>query len=391
MEPAPQIPVQNLAANKIPVQNLAASTSNDAFYMHPSESAGSAITPLVFDGTGYRSWRRGILRALSVKNKTGFINGKIVRPSPDSADFAQWERCDDMVTSWLLNSLSKDLADSLQYVNNAKELWDELADRYDQANGAKLYQLQREINELTQDNLDVTGYYTKMRKLWEEFSTLDTNSQCTCLCTCGGKLKMYKAELDRRLIQFLMGLNEAFSILVQEERHREVKPHGKLNFDSTSLHVNAAASSSSNFRTNYASSSSKGNGGNKPSNRSNMFCEYCKKSGHTKDKCYKLHGFPSDFKFTKGKNSSGTSAVAHGSHDNYKGKGPEGSEGRCAPDMRNTTITKQQIDQLVSILEHIQTQGGNNTGNSSREIANNIAGGAVNIAGTLTFTLPNGY
>ena len=59
----------------------------------------------------------------------------------DSADFAQWERCDDMVTSWLLNSLSKDLADSLQYVNNAKELWDELADRYDQANGAKLYQL----------------------------------------------------------------------------------------------------------------------------------------------------------------------------------------------------------------------------------------------------------
>ena len=112
-EPAPQIPVQNLASNQIPVQNLAASTSNDSFYMYPSESAGSAITPLVFDGTGYRSWRRGILRALSVKNKTGFINGKIVRPSPDYAAFAQWERCDDMVTSWLLNSLSKDLADIL--------------------------------------------------------------------------------------------------------------------------------------------------------------------------------------------------------------------------------------------------------------------------------------
>uniref|UniRef100_A0A3Q7FJI4 Reverse transcriptase Ty1/copia-type domain-containing protein n=1 Tax=Solanum lycopersicum TaxID=4081 RepID=A0A3Q7FJI4_SOLLC len=44
-----------------------------------------------------------------------------------------------------------------------------------------------------------------------------------------------------------------------------------------------------------------------------------------------------------------TSTVAHGSHDNYKGKGPEGSEGRCALDMRNTTITKQQIDQLVGV------------------------------------------
>ena len=62
-----------------------------------------------------------------------------------------------MVTSWILNSLSKDLADSLQYVNNAKELWDELKDRYDQANGAKLYQIQQELSSLTQGNLDVTG------------------------------------------------------------------------------------------------------------------------------------------------------------------------------------------------------------------------------------------
>lgn len=37
--------------------------------------------------------------------------------------------------------MSKDLRDCLQYVDNATELWDELEDRYDQANGAKLYQL----------------------------------------------------------------------------------------------------------------------------------------------------------------------------------------------------------------------------------------------------------
>lgn len=96
--------------------------SSNAMYMHPSESAGSSIPPVVFDGTGYRSWRRGILRALSVKYKTGFINGKIPKPNFTPPVFAQWERCEDMVTSWLLNSLSKDIADSLQYVNNAKEL-----------------------------------------------------------------------------------------------------------------------------------------------------------------------------------------------------------------------------------------------------------------------------
>lgn len=165
----PDMPNQN--------QTLEATDSTNPLYMHPTESAGSTIMPMVFDGTGYRSWRRVVLRALSVKNKTGFINGKIMKPAPNAPSFAQWERCDDMVTSWLLNFLSKDLADSLQYLNNAKELWDELENRYDQTNGAKLYQLQQEINDHTQGNLDITGYYTKIRKLWEELSTLDTNSQ----------------------------------------------------------------------------------------------------------------------------------------------------------------------------------------------------------------------
>ena len=42
-----------------------------------------------------------------------------------------------------------------------------------------------------------------------------------------------------------------------------------------------------------------------------MFCDYCKKSGHIEEKCYRLHGFPQDFKFTKGKNS-GSAANVHG-------------------------------------------------------------------------------
>lgn len=147
-------------------------TSNP-LYIHPSENAGTMLVPVPFDGIGYRSRRRGVLRALSVKNKIGFINGKVKKPDASSTTLGQWERCDDMVTSWILNSLSKELTDSLQYVNDAKELWQELEDRYDQTNGAKLYQLQKEINDLSQGTLDITGYYTKMKNLWEELNTLN--------------------------------------------------------------------------------------------------------------------------------------------------------------------------------------------------------------------------
>ncbi|PHT54318.1 hypothetical protein CQW23_08780 [Capsicum baccatum] len=162
------------------------------------------------------------------------------------------------------------------------------------------------------------------------------NSQCSCLCTSGGKAKLRKAEKDRRLIQFLMGLNKVykivrgsilmmnplptmsqdFSILAKEERQREVKPHNKFNLEPTSLHGNGAGTST-NFKTNYAPYRS--NGDSRHPRKFHLFCDYCRKADHTKDKCYKLHGFPPDFKFTKGKNI-GTVIVAHGFTEEMMGK-----------------------------------------------------------------------
>ncbi|XP_070014377.1 uncharacterized protein LOC142175145 [Nicotiana tabacum] len=234
--------------------------SSSSLYMHPSDNPGATLVSVPFNGIGYRSWRRSVLRALSVKNKLGFINGDCKKPDLESPKYGLWERCDDMVTSWILNSLGKEIVDSMEYVNDSVELWKELEDRYDQTNGVKLYQIQKEINDLSQGTLDITGYYTRMKKLWEEFSTLSAKTHCSCNCTCGAKENMHKAEQDRRLIQFLMGLNEvytmvrgsilmmnplpslaqAFSLLIQEEKQREIKPSNQLMFESTSLNVNTS-------------------------------------------------------------------------------------------------------------------------------------------------------
>lgn len=102
-----------------------------------------------------------------------------------------------MVTSWILNSLAKEIFDSVEYVNDSVELWRELEDRYDQTNCVKLYHIQKEINDLVQGSLDITAYYTRMKRLWEELSNLNAKSQCTCVCTCGSKETMHKAEHDR--------------------------------------------------------------------------------------------------------------------------------------------------------------------------------------------------
>lgn len=135
-----------------PTTSSAAVTMIDTgnpLYIHPSDSPSFTLAPTPFDGTGYRSWKRSVLRSLSVKNKLGFVTGEYPKPDTPSTMVHQWERCDDMVTSWILNSLSKEIADSVEYVTNSEELWKELQDRYDQTNGAKLYQIQKEINDLS--------------------------------------------------------------------------------------------------------------------------------------------------------------------------------------------------------------------------------------------------
>ncbi|XP_019260307.1 PREDICTED: uncharacterized protein LOC109238329 [Nicotiana attenuata] len=105
--------------------------------------------------------------------------------------------------------LAKEIADSVEYVSNSVNLWRELEDRYDQTNGAKHYQIQKETNDVSQGVPDITGYYTKMKKLWEELTNLSAKSLYSCQCTCGAKENMHKAEQDRRSDTIFMGLNES--------------------------------------------------------------------------------------------------------------------------------------------------------------------------------------
>ncbi|KAK4728114.1 hypothetical protein R3W88_021102 [Solanum pinnatisectum] len=62
---------------------------NSPLYMHPSDNPGALLVLIPFDGIGYRSWKRGVLRVLSVKNKLGFINGECKRPDPGTSKSRQ--------------------------------------------------------------------------------------------------------------------------------------------------------------------------------------------------------------------------------------------------------------------------------------------------------------
>ncbi|XP_075104909.1 retrovirus-related Pol polyprotein from transposon RE2 [Nicotiana tabacum] len=96
-------------------------------------------------------------------------------------------------------------------------------------------------------------------------------------------------------MNLLPPISKAYSLLQQDESQREAH-FATPNFsgDATSFLVSPGTSTTNrNFsqKVNFEARKT----------APNVSCKYCKKPGHTIDKCYRLHGFPADFKFTKSK------------------------------------------------------------------------------------------
>nr|XP_009601027.2 uncharacterized protein LOC104096369 [Nicotiana tomentosiformis]XP_009601028.1 uncharacterized protein LOC104096371 [Nicotiana tomentosiformis] len=235
---------------------------NHPYFLHSSDAPGMSLVNAAFDGRGFQGWRRSVLIALSTKNKLGFIDGTRAPPVITSKDYQPWTRCNDMVTSWLLNSLSKDIGDSVIYSRSARELWISLEHRFEKSNEAKLYHLRKELSSLVQGTNDIASYFTKLKRLWDELDSLICDVKCVCTCVCSGKQKLEKSLEDERLIQFLMGLNDvygqargnilmlnplpsidhAYSLVLQDESRREVYMNPLISSDSSSFMVGSQGS-----------------------------------------------------------------------------------------------------------------------------------------------------
>ena len=88
-------------------------------------------------GSNFLSWGRSVKIALGAKTKLGHIDGTLPSPAPDSPQHGNWKKADCMVLSWLLNSISKDIVESLIFEIS----WLEIEARFGESNGPMTYQI----------------------------------------------------------------------------------------------------------------------------------------------------------------------------------------------------------------------------------------------------------
>ena len=105
-----------------------------------------------------------MIMALTVKNKYSFVDGLILRPNENAEDkLQQWIRCDNLVKTWILGLLSKEIAASVLYYDETKAVWDELRERFTQVNRIKLFHIKNEIHDCMQGTMTVSFYFTKLK------------------------------------------------------------------------------------------------------------------------------------------------------------------------------------------------------------------------------------
>jgi hypothetical protein len=112
-----------------------------------------------------------------------------------------------MVTSWILNSVSKNIVASVIYIDNVADVWINLKERFPQKNRPRIYQIQKSISALSQDDLSIGVYFTKIKALWDELN----NYRPIPYCSCGSMKTIHEYFHHEYVFQFLMGLNDTFS------------------------------------------------------------------------------------------------------------------------------------------------------------------------------------
>ncbi|XP_071741029.1 uncharacterized protein [Rutidosis leptorrhynchoides] len=158
----------------------------DPLYLHASDTTtGTPFMSIKLKGTeNYNIWSRSMLLALGTKNKLGFINGSLQRHATDVTLQNQWDRCNNVVLSWILGSISDELYSGQIFSTNATHVWNELKETYDKIDGSVIYNLHHKMNSIKQNDSSLSDYYHNLNSLWKQYDCMIAGPACTCGVSC---------------------------------------------------------------------------------------------------------------------------------------------------------------------------------------------------------------
>ncbi|KAJ8749583.1 hypothetical protein K2173_026232 [Erythroxylum novogranatense] len=323
--------------------------------MSSSYNPSLQISPVKFDGTNYLTWSRSCLLFIKARGLQVYITDDSKRLDVNTSDYNQWESENSLVMSWLINSIKPEIARTYLLLDTATKIWKVASLTYSQiGNKAQIFYLRNKLHNTKQGDKTVSQYFAELCGLWQE---LDYYQDFQAKCS-KDSARFQKMIEEDRVFDFLAGLHLeydhirgtilgkdhfpsvqlAHSLVQQEESRRNVMLH-TLVMEKRGL----VASSTKKAKPAYTSS-----------NKDHLHCDYCGKSRHTWETCWKLHGRPNQSRGKRG------GSVVRG--QTHLADGTKVSETSLTGGLSNEEL--QALRQLLSKADSASTVGSSNLAKS---------------------------
>ena len=292
--------------------------SNAAPTQGTPENSPILITSHKLNGHNYLQWSQSVMMFVCGKGRDDFLTGATAAPKQDDPNFRTWNAANNMVMSWLINSMNNEIGENFLLYSTAKEIWDAAKETYSSSeNTSELFEVESHLHDLRQGESSVTIYFNTLSRYWQQLDLFEVHHW-----KCTEDESQYKKIVEKkRVFQFLLGLNkdlddvrgrvlstrplptirEAFSEVRREESRKRVMmgpSNTNQSADGSALAVRGAPNSESALAARGASQPFSDS---KP-RRGRPWCEHCHKPGHFKETCWKIHGKPADWKPSRNNN-----------------------------------------------------------------------------------------
>ncbi|KFK23417.1 hypothetical protein AALP_AAs60086U000100 [Arabis alpina] len=251
------------------------------------ENSKLVVIPVTLKGENYLLWSRTTKIALCGRGLWNHIDlSQNVEEEESSeeeeeeaaaAKKAKWFQEGQTVLAILQNSLEGSILEAYTYFETSSELWETLKNVYDNiSNLSRVFEVEKAINDLSQEDLEFTKHFGKFRSLWAELEMLRPS-------TMDPFILAERKEQDK-VFGLLLTLHPAFNDLIKHILRADKLP----SLDEVCAQIQKEQGSLGLF-------SGKGElrmankGVYKPPDRRFKECAHCKRMGHSKEKCWILH------------------------------------------------------------------------------------------------------
>lgn len=264
------------------------------------QSEGAAFKAgIVLDETNYDLWSQIMEMHIAEKEKSSFIMGKTQKPTEEDPRYERWYTDNQKVKRWLLMSMSPEIMKRYIRLPTARDIWDALSKAfYDGDDELQVFTLNQRAFSAKQNGRALSIYYGELTEIFGELDHRDK-----VVMENPKDIETYRKSIQRlRVHIFLAGLDESFEQIRGEILRKDPIPElescyalvrresvRRTTMAKESEEVEPAAMAT---RNRYNQKGTFQRHSKTEVDKSSLKCTHCNQSGHTKDFCFELVGYP---------------------------------------------------------------------------------------------------